>query len=249
MKINKQSSNSRHFKLTTLGVMLLLSACTDTKPLDTSNAMGIDTSVSPEESVANARFPGWHNPLLARAAEYAGQALIADLKSAQKALDLDDLNHANHYLNAAEDLAEGIQTMMPFSVTIDQIRDAKGDIERYADWFAADALLPVYHSLEELDIYAPELAQQSRDKVRRSEQLAKLGNSVQAIEILNQVETDLAKTTVYMPVISVSKHIDIALVALEQEPVNKINVQEQIDIALSSMLEETKTTSIARQIL
>ena len=227
--------------------MLLLSACTNTKSLETSKATISDTPSTPEESFSEENFPGWNNPYLARAAKYAGQALIADLNSAQKALDLNDPKRANHYLAAAEDLAEGIRTMMPFSVTIDQIRDAKGNINVNADLFETDTLLPIYQSLEELDVYAPEIAQQSRDKVKRTETLAKSGNNLQAIELLDQVEADLAATTVYMPVISVSQHIDNAMAALEKRPANKVDAQEQIDMALSSMIDETRTTSIVKQ--
>jgi len=245
MTINKHQTNSSHFKLATLGAMLILSACTNTEPMDVAKAA--DTPATPEESFANEDFPGWRNPFLARAAKYAGQALIADLNSAQKALDLNDVNQANHYLDAAEDLAEGIRTMMPFSVTIDEIRDAKGNINVNADLFETDTMLPIYQSLEELDVYSPEVARQSRAKVHQSEQLAKSGKKRQAIDVLDQVEADLAASTVYMPVITVSQHIENAMTALEKEPVNKVEAQEQIDMALSSMVDETRSISVTKQ--
>ena len=241
----KHQPKSSQFTLITLGALLLVSACTsNTKALDVTN----NTAVAPEESIEQDDFPGWHNPMLARAAKYAGQALIADLKSAQKALDLNDLKRANHYLDAARNLADGIRTMMPFTVTIDQIRDAKGNISVNADLFETDTLLPIYQSLEELDVYAPEIAQQSRDKVGQAEKLAKAGKNMQAVEILDQVEADITATTVYMPVITVSQHIDDAMAALKAEPSNKINAQEQIDMALTSMIDETRDTAIVKKI-
>lgn len=247
MMTNKQRTKSNHFKLATLGAMLLLSACTNTKPLDAVKASVSDTQTTPEENFAEEDFPGWRNPYLARAAKYAGQALIADLNSAQKALDLNDLQSANHYLSAAEELAEGIRTMMPFSVTIDQIRDAKGNIKDNADLFETDTLLPIYQSLDELDVYVPEVAQQSREKVRQTEKLAKSGKNLQAVEMLDQVEADLAATTVYMPVIAVSQYIGNAMAAVAKKPVNKVDAQEQIDMALTSMIDETSNISIAKR--
>ena len=245
--ISNQQVNSSHFKLTTLGVMLLLSACANTKPLESAKTEATDVLETQEESFSKQDFPGWNNPYLARAAKYAGQALIAELKSAQKSLDLNDLKRADHYLDAANDLAEGIQTMIPFSVTIDQIRDVKGAIKLNADLFETDSFLPIYQSLEELDVYAPEIAEQSRDKVKQTEKLAKSGKSLQAIEILDQVEADLGATTVYMPVITVSQRIDDAIAALEKQPADKIDAQEQIDMALASLVDETRTTVIVKK--
>lgn len=237
----KHQSKSGQFALVTLGALLLVSACTsNTKALNVTN----NAAVAPEERIDQDNFPGWHNPMLARAVKYAGQALIADLKSAQLALDLNDLNRADHYLNAAQNLSNGIRTMMPFTVTIDQIRDARGNISVNADLFETDTLLPIYQSLEELDVYAPEIAQQSLDKVGKAEKLAKAGKNTQAVEFLDQVEADISATTVYMPVIAVSQHIDEAMASLKAEPSNKINAQEQIDLALTSMIDETRNTVV-----
>lgn len=157
------------------------------------------------------------------------------------------LNPAARYPHAANDLTNGIRTMMPFTVMLDQIKDAKGIISVNADLFETDTLLPIYQGLEELDVYSPEVARQSRAKVGQAEKLAKTGNSKQAVEILDQVEADIAATTVYMPALSVSRHIDNAIQAMQAKPFHKITVREQIDMALSSLIEDTKGTVILQR--
>ncbi|MCK9609036.1 MAG: YfdX family protein [Methylomonas sp.] len=247
MLTNKRQPNANQFKLATFGALLLLSACTtNTKPMDAAKANSTDQAAAPREQWAEGDFPGWHNPMLAHAAKYAGQALIANLKSAQTALDLNDLNQASQYLDAASDLANGIRTMMPFTVMLDQIKDAKGIISVNADLFETDTLLPIYQSLEELDVYAPEAARQSRDKVSQAEKLAKTGKNTQAVEMLDQVEADIADTTVYMPVLTVSQRIENAMLAMRTKPFNKVTVQEQIDMALTSMIDDTRGTAIVK---
>ncbi|AEG01943.1 YfdX family protein [Methylomonas methanica] len=244
----KSQSHANHFKLATFGALMLLSACTgNTKPLDATKANATGQAAAPEEQWVEDDYPGWRNPMLAHAAKYAGQALVANLRSAQKALDLNDPNPAARYLDAASDLANGIRTMMPFTVMLDQIKDAKGIISVNADLFETDTLLPIYQGLEELDVYSPEVALQSRTKVSQAEKLAKTGKSKQAVEILDQVEADIAATTVYMPVLAVSQHIDNAIQAMQTKPFNKITVQEQIDMALTSLIEDTKGTVILKQ--
>jgi hypothetical protein len=247
MNTTQSQPNNRQFTLATLSVMLLLSACTNSKPLNAGKTAARGNPAPAEESLTQLDFPGWHNPMLARSAELAGQALIGNLKSAQKALDLNEQEKAQHYLNASKDLAKGIRTMMPFTVMVDQIRNAKDNITDNADLVETDTLLPLYQSLEELDVYAPEVAQQSKTKVGQVEKLAKSGKNIQAVEILDQVEADIADTTVYMPVITVSQYIDGALDALTAKPADKIYAQVEIDLALSSMIDKTHHIALLKK--
>ncbi len=251
MTISKQPSNSSQFKLATLGALLLVSGCADTNTLNATKAPVADKQTQAleliEESIIQENLPGWRNPMLAYAVKYAAQALIVDLKSAKKALDLNDRTQTGSHLAAARDLADGIRTMMPFTVILDQIRDAKSNINLNADLFETDTLLPIYQSLEELEVYAPQLARQTHDKVGEAEKLAKTGKNIQAIEIFDQVETDLSHATVYMPVIAVSQDIENAMTALKSASSPYKAAQDQIDMAISRMMDRTKNILPIRQ--
>lgn len=251
MYATKHHSNSTQFKLAMMGAVLLASGCADTTALDATKPIVADKQTQAlelmEESITQADLPAWRNPMLAYAVKYAAQALIVDLKSAHKALESNDMKRTGSYLAAARDLADGIRSMMPFTEMIDQIQDAKENINLNVELFETDTLLPVYQSLEALEVYAPPLARQSRDKVGQAENLAKTGKNIQAIELLDQVVADLSAATVYMPVIAVSQNIENAVAALKSAPALNDTALAEIDTAINRMVDSSKNTATVRQ--
>lgn len=244
MLASKQHFNTNLFRFATLGALLLVSGCTNTKALDATAVADKQTQALAlmEESMAEQDLPGWHNPMLVYAVQYAAHALIVDLKSAQKSLKSNDLKRTGSYLSAAQDLINGIRAMMPFTVIIDQIKDAEANINLNVDLFETDTLLPIYESLDELEMYAPDLSQQTHDKIGQAEKLAKTGKNIQALEILDQAETYLSSATIYLPVIEVSQNIKNAMTSLKTAPSSNSATLNQVDMAINMMIDSTQNT-------
>ncbi len=243
--------NTKRLTATILTAVLLAAAgCTNDKKTDVlddemaQNASG--SGQASTERFGEVIYPGWEDPAMARTAAYSGRALLHHLHSAQQALDLGQLDKGKKLLSAAGNLAAGIRTMMPFSVLVDQIKDAKGRILSTDSTIQTDSFLPIYRNLDVMELYTPELATKSRDKIENAENQAKKGKHKEAVATLDEVAADISTTQVYLPVLTVQQRIDNALAALDSDPSDVIEAQEQIDIALSSLVGINRGTLVVK---
>ena len=188
-----------------------------------------------ERSISSS-FPGWKDPVMGNIAVYSGQALIRHLQMAKATLEEKKLGEAKGALTAAKDFAGGLRKMIPFLVVVDQVKDAKGKVLESADSIVVDDMLPVYKNIDQMEIYAPELAKKARGKLKEAQKLVKAGKKKQAGEKLDEVIDDITATTVYMPVIYISKEVNQALKALDGKEPNTKVAKADINAALNSLV-------------
>lgn len=187
------------------------------------------------ETAEHINFPGWENPFMGHIAYYSGQLLVQHLQAAQQALADGKVKEAKKALDAARALAAGLRDMMPFTVVVDQINDTKGDLLASDSAIMVGDLVPIYKSLEQMALYAPQLAKSSSDKLKEVEAKARTGDKQAALNKLDETAKAITDTTVYMPVLYVSAQIDSARQALKTDKPDIKTVQADISHALDSL--------------
>lgn len=106
---------------------------------------------------------------MGQVAVYSGRALLQDLQAADNALQTGKIAEARRALTASENFARSIRQTMPFVEVADQIRNVRNVLVGEVRDVIADDLLPIYASLDQMELYVPQLARQSKDKVAQAE--------------------------------------------------------------------------------
>jgi hypothetical protein len=155
-------------------------------------------------------FPGWTDPAMGQAAVYSGRALLRHLQAADKALQTANIVEARSALTASERFARSIQQTMPFIEVVDQIRDVRNVLVGEVRDVAADELLPIYASLDQMALCVPQLTPQSKSKVEQAEKAINKGEKQAAASTLQEVASDISATTVYLPVSAIAAQVNAA---------------------------------------
>lgn len=234
--MNKQTPRLLNHSLVTLGLAVLLGTGTANIAIAADQATDVvsaskTTPAGAEEQIS---FPGWDNPFMGRIAYYSGQLLIQHLQTAQQALSNNQQAEALQALRAAKTLASGIREMMPFTVVVDQVKNAKGDLMNSESAIMIGDLLPVYKSLEQMEPYAPNLAHNTREMLKQAETDSNNGHKDAAIQKLDKAAQAIADTTVYMPVLYVSGQINKAISALKADQSDSTTAKAAVDSAFAS---------------
>lgn len=190
--------------------------------------------------------PGWASPQLARAAAASGRALVEQMRSARAFLASDSPELAQSALRVASEFAGAWQRTMPFVDVNDAIANAKNKLIADDNEAFYDDLLPIYASLDEMDVYAPVLAKQARAGVKHAESQARTGKSAAARSTLEEVGETLRATTVYLPLNRVADQIHVAQAALAARPADTTAAKQAIDRALGSIFEVVRGVDAVR---
>jgi hypothetical protein len=178
---------------------------------------------------------GWEDPVMPDVAASSGRALLRHLESAKAYLATNSVTGARSALRDSAEFASAIRLMMPYEVVTDQIENAKQHVvDTSIDVFYAD-LLPIYGSLDELDVYAPKVAEKAREGVKKAEQHAKAGNRKAAANQLQNVVDEFSQTTVYLPIGYVSDQIRAAETALDKKQPDLTTAKKAVNNALGSL--------------
>ncbi len=189
---------------------------------------------------------GWAAPQLARAAAASGRALVEQLRSARAFLDADSPALALSALRVAGEFDGAWLRTMPFLDVGNAIRTARNKLVAGEQDRFYDDLLPIYASLDEMDLYAPRLAAHVRERTHRAEAAAHGGRNGEAASTLTEVARDIEDTTVYMPLDFVGQQIRVARTALAASPADKAAARQAIDRALGSVFEVVRGVDTAR---
>ena len=96
-------------------------------------------------------------------------------------------------------------------------------------------MLPIYASLDNLQIYAPEVAQKTRHMVKQAEQHTSAGRKKEAVKVLKEAEDIIIKDTVFLPVKYVDEQVRVALSAVNQSKPDLKSAKQAIERAMSSI--------------
>lgn len=173
---------------------------------------------------------------MGQVAVYSGRALLQDLQAADNALQTGKIAEARRALTASENFARSIQQTMPFVEVADQIRNVSNVLVGEVRDVAADDLLPIYASLDQMELYVPQLARQSKDKVAQAEKSINNGEKQEAAAKLKEVASDLSATTVYLPVSYVAEQVNAARHALDKDKPNVATAKKAVESALDNLV-------------
>jgi hypothetical protein len=186
-----------------------------------------------------AHYLGWDDPDMARVAVHGGRALLRDLRAAHAAVEQGKLGTARPDLTAAKDFAEALQLMIPYTVVVDRIRNAKNELLSSTSGLIVDDLLPIYANLDEMAEFAPELAHKAKTKLDEAVKQMHKGEKKKAAAKLDEVAADISSTAVYLPVLYVENQVKVARRALDQEKPDTAVARGAIDNALASLVHTT----------
>jgi hypothetical protein len=201
----------------------------------TANTVAIATTGEKPAQRRETIVAGWEDPVMPDVAASSGRALLRHLETAKALLATNNVTGARSALLNSAEFATAIRLMMPYEVVTDQIENAKQHVvDESVDAFYAD-MLPIYGSLDELEVYAPTVAAKVREGVQLAEKHAKSGNRKAAAEQLQNVVDEFTQTTVYLPIGYVSKQIRAAENALNTRQPDVTTAKKAVDKALGSL--------------
>lgn len=246
MKTKAFSTLHRPLTATALAIALACTAAStfadDAKADGKKTTSDAQAQLTERETVAH--FEGWEDPDMSRIAVHGGRALLRHVQNAHTDLAENKLGEARAALNAADDFAEGLQLMVPYTVVVDNIRNAKHELLAATTGVIVDDLLPIYASLEEMAEYAPELANQAKSKLDEAVTHAQKGDKETAAEKLDEIAAEISATTVYLPVLYVENQVEAARKSLDQDPPNVSMAKTAVDNALLSLVHATVSMHI-----
>ncbi len=251
MKNTSQNSSITNRKLLSLSLAALLSSGSFYSASAAEHMAQKPVTASPASQTKqaqniNADYLGWYIPAMQKVAVFSGQALLRHLSAASKALENKNIDKAKISLTAANDFAESLKKMIPFTRITDEVKDSNGNILQIKEGYLLDDLLPVYENIEQLDFYAPELTekvsikhghkQQTRAQEKQKKSSAKKADN-KAEELF-----EASDTTVYLPVLNVDGLINNALSAVTRKNPDINTAKVAVKKALNSL-----TAVVARE--
>ena len=198
------------------------------------------------ETINFSEYSDWGDPGMAKIAVDSGRALIAHLSTARALLDIGRIAEARSALIASREFADAIERMMPYLSVVEDMMDVSNKVvEEDVTALSAD-LLPIYASLDELQVYAPQVANRTRGMVQKAEKNAAAGNRKDAAQVLKEAADDIVQHTVYLPVDYVDDQVRGALYALNQAKPDVVAAKAAVKRALDSVttvVEEVDSTA------
>jgi len=191
-------------------------------------------STTAESSIVD-QYPGWGDPTMAGIAVNSGRALINHLMSARALLDESETEQARSALLASREFADAIERMMPYLTVVEEMLDASDRIVQENITALSDDLLPIYAGIDEMTVYAPEVARKTRGMLKEAEKHAQRGDRQFAAKAIREAADEISRRTVYLPVDYVDRQIRVAQNALKQEKPDVSAAKAAVEKSLDSL--------------
>jgi hypothetical protein len=212
-----------------------------TQPANPPQAQRAPAPQPEGESVNIISSSGWANPSLAQAEAASGQALLSHLRSARAWLVAGSPAGARDALRTAGEFTNAMERSMPFVAVADDVTTARNKLLAGEDELFYDDLLPIYASVDEMQIYTPQLARQVHGKVKKAETQARRGKSREAARTLREVGDEVTHSAVYLPLDYVGNEIQVAKADLKRDHYEPAKAETAINKALNSLIEQQFT--------
>jgi|GEM_PF-2301777 len=187
---------------------------------------------------------GWTDPQMAHLARQSGQLLVRRIRAAEGMIVSGQYRAARNELDAAEDTAGAIRSMMPFLTVADNIRNAKNKLVAEDVTHFRDDLLPIYSQLDEMSAYAPDVAQDAKNKLKQAETDAAGGNTAKAGKDMQDAEETITTSTLYMPIDYVYGRVAAARMALSRPTPNIATAQRALKNADDHLVADITTVEV-----
>lgn len=170
-----------------------------------------------------------------RLAQSSEQLLVQRIEAAKTMIDTRRYADAREKLDAAEDTAGAIKTMLPFIVVADDIEALQNKIASGNTADVADDLLPIYLKLDDMALYAPSLSEDARLKLKQAERDIHRDKIADARKALDEARRFVTDSSVYVPVGPVYQQVAVARAALSGPQPNADAARNAVDRALSRL--------------
>lgn len=181
------------------------------------------------------QYRGWGDPAMTEIAVNSGRALINHLMTARALLDDGNVKQARSALIASREFADAIERMMPYLTVVEEMLDASDRLVQEKIEALSTDLLPIYASIDEMTVYAPEVANTAHGMLKQAEKHASSGDSKQAAKVLREAASEVSEHTVYLPVSYVEQQIRVAQNALGHEKPDLPAAKDAVNRSLDSL--------------
>jgi hypothetical protein len=204
--------------------------------MSATTGLAADKSQSQTEELqqTTAHHLGWADPDIAAMVETSSQALVDVLERADQELAVQEPVLAANNLAYAENIAKSITLQMPYVEMKDRLENAKGKLEAGATHDFIEELAPVYASIDDLLLVAPEMSKRVKEKVHQAQSAAKAGKQDEALKQVNAVIDNIVATRVFLPIVYVNSQIDTARKALFRADI--VGARKSVAKALESLV-------------
>lgn len=188
-----------------------------------------------KEDAVIMQYTGWGDPEMAQIAVNSGRALLAHLQTAKALLEEGKVDQAQSALRVSREFADAIERSMPYMAVIDEFKDASNKVvSEDIETFTSD-LLPIYATLDELELYAPKTAKHARGELNKAKHRAENGNQHEASELLQKAAVGVSENVVYLPVVYVDRQVNAALSAVDKPTPDLVSATTAVNRALDSV--------------
>lgn len=220
-------------KLSCLSLSItLLSVSTYSAFADTTTAQNLPAIPA---ATNDADYPAWEHSPMHQVTQTVSQMLVERLQNARSDLDANNNESALKSLEAAHHLAAGMSEMMPFATLAEQIKGVETDLRHSKGAILVGDLIPIYKNLEQMDFYAPAVAEFCRNKLKQVESSARQNDQEAALRYLMELDNAIMHTSTYIPVAFVSSQIDNALKMMQTREPDMVAITADIDHALGKL--------------
>jgi hypothetical protein len=213
------------------------------RPAPPPQAQSTKAPQAENESINIISSRGWANPRLAKAEAESGQALLSHLRSAKAWLVAGSPAGARDALITAGEFTNALERTMPFVAVADDVTTVRNKLIAGEDELTYDDLLPIYASINDTQLYTPQLARQEHGKVKaaEAETQARRGKSREAARTLREPSDQVTHSVVYLPLDYVDNQIQVAKADLKRDHYEPAKARVAVHKALNSLIEQQFT--------
>jgi hypothetical protein len=205
--------------------------------LATGSAVGLAATSNKgnTDTITVTTYGNWDDPAMAKIAVDSGRALVDHLNAAKGLLATGKIKKARSALIPSREFADAIERTMPYLTVVEDIHNAGKKVAQEDVTAFSDDLLPIYANLDELQVYAPNVAARTRGMVQKAEKSASAGDKGGAARLLTEAADDITQHTVYLPVDYVDGQVRGALYALNKTKPDVAAAKAAVNRALDSV--------------
>ena len=189
----------------------------------------------PNSLVETVSTPGWSSPGMQQIAAHSGREIIRHLNDARATLEKNESGKALGEVIAANKLNDSVMQSMPYVNVKEDIFNARGKLAQQDTGRFYDDLLPIYAQLDDMEVFAPEVAKKARGKLKAAEEMSRKNQTKEAADKLKEVMDDVSATTVFLPVGYVHGQLGAAQNALSEKHRDVAIAKTAINNALKSL--------------
>jgi len=168
-------------------------------------------------------------------------ALIRDLRKAEVQLNSGEVSRARSILTSSRDYYRKLQFMQAETERALQHINSSGDTGDNDVGMLPVDWIRIYSSLDEMEVYDPELAQETRERLEQAQKHAATGDIQRTAKTLNKVATRVLSSL--QPERAIERQIQLALELLGENQPDIATAKRVVEHALDRLIVVEQTTT------